>query len=153
MFVGSVQAAEMPDEYTLFCRAKKSTGYNWRSDDWVNANFLTNEYIVSKRKSNSCIEFIFNQPKNNGFTKEVCINIRETGDEYIAGKSGKCTEFNAPTGAKWTDYLDCDGFMTGFFKAKYDGWFHKAQMHTDLEGRKEEKDSLTLEVGTCSRIN
>lgn len=152
VFVGTVQAAEMPDEYTLYCKGEQSTGFFWQNNNWVQTIYKTDEYVVSKWNSNSCLELIATPPKKGKYYKEVCINIRKKGEEYRAVLSQKCTEYTTDTDTKWTDYISCDGLFSGSFKAKLDGWFHMANIHNSLDTKKEYKDSQYIEVGTCSRI-
>lgn len=152
VFVGSVQGAEMPDEYTLYCKGEQSTGFSWQENNWVQTRYKPEEYIVSKWNTNSCLEFIANPPKKGEHYKEVCINIRKKGEDYRSAISEKCTEYTTEKEAIWSDYISCDGLFDRSFKAKLDGWFHMANIHNSLDAKKEYKDSQYVEVGTCIRI-
>ena len=152
IFHSSARAAQFPNEYTLYCKGEKSTGFNWRENNWQEQKFYPSDYIVSKWKTNFCFEFIFVEPKNYGVSKEVCVNIRVAGEEYSPAVSGKCLEYTAPVGAKWSDYLQCEGKFTGQFITKLDGWFHRSSIHNDLDVAKAYKDSILTAVGKCSQI-
>lgn len=151
-FTSSAIASNFSDEYILYCKGDKSIGFNWVNNKWEETRFYPTDHIVSKLKTNSCLEFYAHEPERSSVSSEVCINIREMGEQYAPNLSGKCTEFIAPEGALWSSYLKCEGLFTGIFLTKPDGWFHRATVHSQLEPVNNNKDSLLIEVGKCSRI-
>lgn len=152
LFSSSAMAGDFPEEYTLYCKGDRSTGLNWSKDRWEETRFYPKDHIVAKWKTNSCLEFVTKPPKRSVVSNEVCVNIREPGQEYRPALSGKCTEFVAPQGASWSNFLVCDGLFTGYFVTRIDGWFHRSSMHSQLDAFKDDKDSLVVEVGKCSQI-
>lgn len=155
----SAHAADMPDEYMLYCKGEKATGFDWRSKDWIETQFRASDYIVIKSKENFCLDKInlqINTTKDIMHYKQSCINIRAVGEKYSPNLSSKCTEYYSDsTKNKWNDFLSCDGFgwSKGNFATEFDGWFHKSSFHSNLLKESDYKDSLVLEVGKCSRIN
>lgn len=155
--VTSVHASDMPDQYSLYCKGEKATGFNWRSNEWVETNFKMDDYIIIKSPNNKCMETIDSQVRTYSgvmHTKDVCVNIREAGKQYMPNISGKCTEYYADASdTKWKDFLSCDNIFEKNFATSFNGWFHRASVHSDLNIRSDYKDSLVIEVGKCSQIN
>lgn len=154
----SIQAADMPDQYTLYCKGEQANGFNWLSNNWEKRSFKPSDYIIVKSQNNNCFLYKINREvvKNSAVmhTKDVCINIREAGEEYRPGESGKCTEYYSDSSdTKWSDYLSCENIFQKNFVTKFNGWFHRSLVHSDLNNRSDYKDSLVIEVGKCSQIN
>jgi hypothetical protein len=153
----SLHAADMPEQYTLYCKGEKATGFNWRANDWVEVTFNEKDYIIMKSANNTCFEKINGEVQSLfGFmhTKDVCINIREAGEEYKPSMSGKCQEFypDKPE-ITWKPYLKCENLFVRNFVTSFNGWFHRSSVHGDVANRTDYKDSLIIEVGKCSQIN
>jgi hypothetical protein len=152
----SLHAADMPDQYTLYCKGEKATGFDWQSNDWVAVPFKTQDYIIMKSPNNKCVGFDEKVDEVVGVlrAKEVCINIREAGEEYKPYISGKCTEYYLDSSAtKRPSSLSCDNLFSGNFSTSFNGWFHRSLFHGDVTSRSDYKDSLLIEVGKCSQIN
>jgi len=163
MTATSIQAADMPDQYTLYCKGEQANGFDWLSNNWEKRSFKANDYIIIKSQNNNCWLSRLIREKTNGevvknsasmHTKDVCINIREAGEEYNPKLSGKCTEYYSDSSDnKWSDYLSCENIFQKNFVTKFNGWFHRSLVHSDLNNRSDYKDSLAIEVGKCSQIN
>jgi hypothetical protein len=151
----SLHAADMPDQYTLYCKGEKATGFDWRANDWVEVTFSENDYIVVKSPNNKCIGFDEKVDEVVGVLrwKDVCINIRQAGKEYEPYISGKCTEYYPEDENKRFPSLQCDNLFSGNFLTRFNGWFHRSWVHGDLDSRSNYKDSLFIAVGKCSQIN
>lgn len=152
----SLQAADMPDQYTLYCKGEKATGFDWQSNDWVPMTFKPVDYIVVKSPNNKCFDVDGKVKEAEGAFrwKEVCINIRESGKEYEPYLSVKCTEYYPdPSRTKWTASLNCRSLSYKSFLTSFNGWFHRSSIHDDLASRSDYKDSLLVEIGKCSQIN
>ena len=146
----------MPSSYSLICSGKSASGFNWQSNDWVKANFKPETYIVVVSENNKCWEKFDSEIQNLGENityRNIYINIRTQGTEYDPILSDKCTEyyFKAKSG-DWSSSFSCDGIISRKFTGKFDGWFHKSAIHSDFDKQKNYKDSMYIEVGTCSRI-
>jgi hypothetical protein len=152
----SLYAADMPEQYILYCKGEKATGFNWRANDWVEVTFNESDYIVVKSPNNKCVGFDEKVDEVVGVLrwKDVCVNIREAGKEYEPYISGKCTEYYPdPSATKWTRSLSCDNLFSRNFSTSFNGWFHRSSVHGDVASRSDDKDSLVIEVGKCSQIN
>lgn len=152
----SVHAADMPDQYTLYCKGEKATGFDWQSNDWVAMNFKPQDYIVIKSPNNKCSnvnEKIKEIPKLVP-TKEVCVNIREAGTDYIAFLSRNCTEYYPNSLFPNTQpFLSCKHSLNESFATNFNGWFQRSHFHSVVASEIATKESLVIEVGKCSQIN
>lgn len=152
----SVHAADMPEQYTLYCKGEKAAGFDWTSNDWEKSSFKPSDYIVVKSPNNKCFDVDGKMKEVAGVLrwKEVCVNIREVGKEYQQYMSGKCTEYYPdPSRENENPSLGCKNIFQENFATSFNGWFHRAIVHGDVENRKYYKDSLAIEVGKCSQIN
>ncbi len=153
----SVHAADMPEQYTLYCKGEKATGFDWRANDWVEVTFKVKDYIIIKSENNKCFEKINGEVRDlYGLmhTKSVCVNIREAGEEYKPEMSGKCEEsYPDKPEIIWKPFLKCENLFTRNFVTSFNGWFHRSSVHADLANRSDYKDSLIIVVGKCSQIN
>ena len=151
----SLHAADMPDQYTLYCKGEKATGFDWRANDWVAVPFKTQDYIIMKSPNNKCFDVDGKVKEAAGAMrwKDVCINLRQAGEEYLPYISGKCTEYYPEDENKRFPSLQCDNVFEKNFVTRFNGWFHRSSVHADLANRSDYKDSLIIVVGKCSQIN
>jgi len=154
---------------SALCIPEGSTGFNWKNRRWTQANFrLDDKYIVRKidinkyrtsaDRSKSDL-FLCGDPslldltaKGKAFSGliDACYEIKQMGREAIpAIESRMCTE-------SWDDgkllRVSCekhDGPL--FFQP--DGGFIRYPMHANIDKNTDTKDSLAIDVGSCSRIN
>ena len=150
------------------CIEEKSTGFNWKNNQWVPTQFkVTNKYLVKKLPFESYKDFqaksknksIFcTEPKEtkisdegNSFTGfiEVCYENKIVGEESTILNVSMCTEY-------WSkgklERISCDKSIPQFFFHP-DGQFIRFPWHSNIERTSESKDSLALSVGSCSKVD
>ena len=150
----SVAISGVTDEnelFSVFCKEKKVTGFNWKSDNWQKASFKKDEYIVTKVEKTP--KHLFCNPdkkttdaKNSKMT-ESCYSIRKLGEEVSWINVHKCLEEWEKSSNKLSR-LSCD-LLGGKMYLQLEGWFHRSHLHGKMDG---DKDSLLLSVGKCSKI-
>lgn len=149
----SVHAADMPEQYTLYCKGEKATGFDWQSNDWVAMNFKPRDYIVIKSPNNQCPDV--NAKANPQFVpnKEVCVNIREAGTNFNF-LSRNCTEYYPSSlSPNKQPFLSCKHSLNESFATSFNGWFQRSYFHSVVASEIATKESLVIEVGKCSQIN
>jgi hypothetical protein len=150
------------------CIEEKSTGFNWVNNQWVPTQFkVTRKYLVKKLPFESYKDFqaktknklIFcNEPKEtkisdegNSFTGfvEVCYENKIVGEESTILNMSMCSEY-------WSkgklEKISCDKASPPFFFHP-DGQFIRFPWHSDIQRTAENKDSLALTVGSCSKVD
>lgn len=154
--LGSTSAPIMPDTYSSLCTGSKATGFNWENNDWNQANFKPDSYILSVSPQNTCFE---NFEKDVDviaevfLTRKVCMNIRDRTKDYNPKMSDVCSEYYVQDkSGKWEISFSCHGIFTGDIAGKFDGWFNKSILNSGFADVSKYKDSLVVEVGRCSRL-
>ncbi len=153
----------------VLCVAEQSTGFDWRGNKWSKSNFIANrKYIITKiprEKYGSMNLKIQNQiifceePKVLDVTKagesfsgwvSACYQVKPMGEEsHAALDANQCDE--------WWDKgrlkkISCQKHNPQLYFHP-DGSYIRYPWHSDIEKISDAKDSLALEVGSCSRIN
>ncbi len=154
---------------TSLCISEESTGFNWRGNRWNQANFAKGDkYIVNKLPSSKYDSakaraesklFFCEDPSVTDLSKPgenfsgwigACYQIKEMGKEsYPTLESRRCTELWEQGRLK---KISCEKHIPQFF-FNPDGSFIRYPWHSDIEKTAEKKDSLVVEVGSCSKIN
>ncbi len=153
---------------STLCIEEKSTGFNWANNQWVPTQFkVTRKYLVKKlslesykdiqakekNKSIFCTEPKETKISDEGgsFTGfvEVCYENKTVGEESSVFNVSMCTEF-------WKkgklERISCDKSIPQFFFHP-DGQFIRFPWHSDIQRTAENKDSLALTVGSCSKVD
>lgn len=154
----SAGSAELP--FKALCVSEKSTGFNWKSGQWVQANFRPDRKLLVQKldlpkymdrpmqeRPISCTAEAMQASDLFGFSKG-CYLIKDMGSPTnMFFDSEVCTEI-----------VDSDKLrMVQCKKLTFhpDGGYIELPWHSDisLKPKEDYKDSLILSVGTCSRLS
>ncbi|MBQ0945136.1 hypothetical protein KAK07_17495 [Ideonella sp. 4Y16] len=157
-FLPAVNAAEEP--FKALCVAEKSTGFNWKSGQWVQANFKAERKLIVQKldldkyrtkpaheRPLACSDDAMNSYDSKVLSKG-CYLIKEMGSPtFIMFDSEVCIE------AQVGDRLQSVQCKKLTFNP--DGAFIEYPWHSDISPKPKDdyKDSLIVSVGTCSRLS
>lgn len=145
--------------FTSLCIGENSTGFDWRGGKWMQTNFKPDKYLLKKidyekaMLSPNAIDrpILCNKPSFKSYNTsalafvKACYSFTRFGGPSISWIESKMCLESFRSGS--FDEINCEG--VGRFKPN--GLFVKLPSSTSTSlGSEPEKDSLNLEVGTCS---
>jgi hypothetical protein len=143
--------------FRTLCVGDKSTGFNWRNNDWEFARFKPEKYIIEKlkieRDTMTLLCWSEAQDKRRYETKENasdhgCYNVRKVGTEMSPARSELCIEeWKGKNGQLFLEAVSCKDVHF-----KPNGYFHMVGLSADLDDKSSYKDSMDINVGKCSVI-
>lgn len=145
--------------YTGLCSEEQSVGFNWANGRWNLTRFQKENYIVKKVTDSKC-RFAYGQEKPS--TNPGCYIVKIQGNK--SGERMWCSEVPMKDKNNSFNYIQisCDSF-----EFRTDGPFNMARLQSDLGTAKEKKkifseypksrpdykDSISISVGNCARID
>jgi hypothetical protein len=155
----SLLASAADPPLKAICTPDKSTGFNWKSGQWVQANFLTDRKLLVEKldltkyknlpridSPISCIEAAQQSTGDPEITK-ACYLIRKLGTPaHVYENAQSCTEYR-----NRNQLLSIQCPSITFHP---DGGYIELPWHADIRPKPPDnyKDSLILSVGTCTRL-
>jgi hypothetical protein len=165
-----------PTGSSVLCVEEEATGFNWRNKAWTQTNFRPDKKFVVRKldpetykdaptrrasgygsggvafcKDPDIFPTPYDLPKNRKFSGmiEVCYEIKDMGSEASSVSRQSCYE-------DWDEgrltQISCNNHNPqAYFHP--DGAYIRYPWHTDIDKNADKKDSLTLSVGSCSKIN
>ncbi len=153
---------------SALCIEEKATGFSWKDNRWTHTRFSADQKFIAKKipldnYKNSTARVKNNlylcadpselniSEKGKAFTGfiEACYEIKIVGEESNAFNSTMCNEY-------WNegklDKVSCTKANAPFFFHP-DGLFVKFPWHSNIERDTKYKDSLSVSVGSCSRVD
>lgn len=146
--------------YTALCIVDESVGFNWENGGWTSVNFKPNKYLVERiemkewsaeERSWECLSK-YNR-KNMELIKMTgsdygCYNVRRFGSEFYQHRSELCFELSRDPD-KEPEVIMCKNFS--FLP---NGAFQASSINSELSPTPKDghKDSLSVSVGTCSKL-
>jgi hypothetical protein len=143
------QAAVRP--FKALCISDKETGFNWKSGDWVQTNFNAGEKLLVQKLAMPnpfCKEEVKSTFSGVGvFLSKGCYLINVMGSPpTLLFDTEMCDEF-------WEEQ-SIRAIHCRRFSFHPDGRFIRLPWHSDISNnpKNDNKDSLVLSVGKCSRL-
>lgn len=146
--------------FTSLCIADSSTGFDWVNGKWIRKNYNSERYILQKidyenqmkaadtlDRPITCDEPFASVVNSERAVVKACYSFRNFGSKStILTQSQNCYEsFKGGD----LDLIQCPG--VGNFKPN--GLFVKLPSFISMDlSNKKEKDSIAIEVGTCSTL-
>jgi hypothetical protein len=153
-------AMENNQLYKTLCIGEKSTGFDWRNNQWNFTRFKPEKYFIEKLKPERSAQTLLcwsdAQEKKRHETNDMaldwgCYSIREGDEQGRAGPSHLCLEeWKAVNRSLVLQGVSCDEI-----KFKPNGNFEAVQWsggEAALAEKSNYKDSLSITVGRCSII-
>jgi hypothetical protein len=137
------------ENYTGLCTEEQSVGFIWRNDGWEKTSYSVENIMIKKMKESEC-------STEKQWIWSGCYNIRKQGEIIFSPSNEWCSERRESN----VITVHCKSMIF-----QYDGNFHRAVLHSnfstgrDLKNKNENydlppdhKDSLSVSVGKCARI-
>lgn len=149
--------------YSVICVEEQATGFNWQNRRWVQTNFKTDTYVVSRipadkyrtlveAKANTILFCSDKSSDNNSYGTSnyvhECYSVSKLGSKLSVLDSNMCLEV-------WENKklvsVSCSNHSS---KLAFEpaGGFIKQPWHSDVRLDEQQKDSLILSVGKCTPI-
>lgn len=157
----------LPANTTALCVSEQSTGFDWNDRKWVHKKFKGGDKYLAKKisfekydtpeKKQSNDLHLCEEPRVRGSTKseqffgfvEACYEIKEMGRKSDILSRAMCDEM-------WVDgklkKISCERHTPHFYFLP-EGAFIVYPWHSDIDQTKNSKDSLSIDVGICSKID
>ena len=141
--------------FKTLCIGEKSTGFDWRNNEWNFTRFRPEKYFIEKlkpeRSARTALCWSDAQEKKRYESNDMaldygCYNVHE-GDDH-AGPAHLCLEdWKSVNGGLVLQGVSCDQI-----KFKPNGNFNAVQWSDDFAEKSHYKDSLSITEGRCSII-
>ncbi len=155
--------------FTSFCTEEKSNGFQWSGGEWVPTRFKVESKYVAKKINPDSLEFkgkalvetplfcndihqdvVKVGPQLQESARQACYLVTKHGEAPNIMQAGKC----------WEQYSRDNQLTEVQCKEMWfspNGLFVRPpstfSMNTSKNPPSGRKDSLTIEIGTCSKIN
>ena len=155
------------DLYTTICTEKSLEGLQRIDNDWEAAERPLIKYIITKQNESGDCPLGDNKPYQSMITSSYssenydyidgCYAISDFKDKEYFAKIYKCEEQWLKEGSILSK-VSCQIGLGGFVFSP-DKWFHKAQLHGEIDNWLSidnldtyQQDMLTVSVGMCSQL-
>lgn len=154
--------------FKVICIEEKSTGYNWKSGNWVQTNFIARDKFTIQKIDTNVLSKDSGHHMFCGDGGDVlwklsngCYQFNELGEKPSALNTRECSE-NFHYSSNDRGYIDCPGGVArNHIIFKPDGEFVSFSssfgvgmaIQDGSAGSDKPRDSITVSVGKCSVIS